>query len=132
MATIRKIIELNAPATQVMDALADFHHVHTRLAPGFVTDSKPDGNDARIVTFANGSIAREKLVTLDRAGRRLCYTIASERMTHHNASAELIPDGASKCRFVWTTDVLPDALASYIDQQMTDGAAVMKRTLEQR
>ena len=34
------------------------------------------------------------------------------------------------CRFVWTVDVLPDALAPYIDDMMTRGAAVMKATLE--
>jgi hypothetical protein len=34
--------------------------VHRRLAPGFVVDAKMDG-DARIVTFANGNIARERL-----------------------------------------------------------------------
>jgi hypothetical protein len=132
MATIRKIIELNVPAERAMDALADFQNVHTRLAPGFVTDSKADGDDVRIVTFANGSTAREQLVTLDRVGRRVCYTIASERMAHHNASAEIVPEGASRCRFIWTTDVLPDALAPYIDQQMGEGASVMKRALEQQ
>jgi hypothetical protein len=130
MATIRKIIELDVPADRVMDALADFQNVHTRLAPGFVTDSKPDGDDVRVVTFANGSSAREQLVTLDRAARRVCYTIASERMAHHNASAEIVPESASRCRFIWTTDVLPDALAPYIDQQMSEGAAVMKRAFE--
>ena len=56
--------------------------------------------------------------------------IASERMTHHNASAEIVPDGAGRCRFVWITDVLPDALAPYIEAQMTEGAKAMKARLE--
>ena len=130
MATIRKIINLNVPAEKVWAALADFHHVHTRLAPGFVTDSKPDGDDTRVVTFANGSTARETLVTMDTGMRRVVYHIRSERLTHHNASAELVPDGASRCRFIWTTDVLPDAIAPYVDGQMTEGARVMKAALE--
>lgn len=130
MATIRKIIELQTSAEHAWDALSDFQNVHTRLAPGFVTGSRQEGEDVRIVTFANGTTAREALVTMNHASRRVCYWIASERMTHHNASAEIIADGASHCRLVWTTDVLPDALAPYIDQQMSEGAKVMKHTLE--
>ena len=130
MASIRKIIDLNIPAEQAWSALADFQNVHTRLAPGFLTASKPDGDKVRIVSFANDSVARETLVSADPATRRLVYFIASERMTHHNASAEIVPDGPARCRFVWITDVLPDALAPYIDAQMTEGARAMKAQLE--
>jgi hypothetical protein len=130
MATIRKIFDLNVPAEEVWCALADFHHVHTRLAPGFVTDSTPDGDDTRIVTFANGSNARETLVTMDPGSRRVVYHIKSERLTHHNASAEVVPEGPNRCRFIWTTDVLPDTIAPYIDGQMVEGARVMKAALE--
>jgi len=129
MASIRKDIPLGIPPAKAWAALADFHNVHTRLAPGFVTDSRPDGDGARLVTFANGSTAREVLVTADATLRRLVYTIPSERMTHHSASAEIVADGEG-CRFLWTTDVTPDAIAPYIDAQMTEGAKVMKRTLE--
>jgi hypothetical protein len=130
MATIRKILELNVPAEKAWAALADFQNVHTRLAPGFLTGSEPDGDNVRIVSFANGTVARETLVTKDSSQRRLVYTIASERMTHHNASAEIVADGAARCRFLWTTDVLPDALAPYIEAQMGEGAKAMKAKLE--
>ncbi|MGZ6009479.1 MAG: SRPBCC family protein [Rhizomicrobium sp.] len=130
MATVRKEMHLNVPATKVWEALADFQNVHTRLAPGFVTSSCPDGDAARIITFSNGSIAKESLVTMDEGRRRLVYVVASERLTHHNASAEIVPDGADRCRFIWTTDFLPDALAPYIDAQMSEGAKAMKQALE--
>ncbi|HUO89424.1 MAG TPA: SRPBCC family protein [Rhizomicrobium sp.] len=130
MATIRKVFDLEVPSGKVWAALADFHNVHTRLAPGFVTDSKPEGDDTRIVSFANGSTARETLVTMDAGMRRLVYHIRSDRLTHHNASAELVADGADRCRVVWTTDVLPDAIAPYIDGQMSEGVRAMKLALE--
>ncbi|MBV9541183.1 MAG: SRPBCC family protein [Alphaproteobacteria bacterium] len=131
MATIRKIIDVNAPADKVWAALADFQNVHTRLAPVFLTGSTPDGENARIVSFANGTQAKETLVSADAASRRLVYFIAAnERIAHHNASAEVLSEGANRCRFVWTTDVLPDALAPYIDSQMTEGAKAMKAHLE--
>jgi hypothetical protein len=128
MASIRKEFFLNVSADCVWDVLRDFGAVHTRLAPGFVSDTKLDGN-ARIVTFANGSVAREELVTMDDAARRLVYMIRSEKLTHHNASAEVTASGDG-CRFVWTTDVLPNEIAPYISSQMDAGVGAMKTTLE--
>ena len=130
MASVRKEFIIEAPADKVWAALADFPAVHERVAPGFVTNSKPDG-EARIVTFANGSSAREMLIDSDAKQRRLVYAVmGSERLTHHNASAQVIAEGANKSRFVWTADFLPNALAPYIDGQMEQGSVVMKRTLE--
>lgn len=129
MASIRKELHLKASADTAWDALADFQNVHIRIAPGFVTASKPDGEGVRVVTFANGSVAREVLVTCDPALRRLVYTIPSERLTHHSASAEIVAEGTG-CRFIWTTDIAPDAMAPYIEAQMSAGAGVMQRTLD--
>ena len=129
MASIRKIIDVEAPIEKVWAALADFQNVHTRVAPGFVTDSRPEG-DIRIVTFANGSVARERLVTMDEALHRVVYAIVEGRPTHHSASVDLVAEGPKRTRFVWTTDVLPDALAPYIDGQMSEAVKLMKPALE--
>ena len=48
MASIHKEIPLPAPAADVWDAVRDFGALHTRLVPGFVLDTKLDG-EARIV-----------------------------------------------------------------------------------
>src|SRR5882672_11744453 len=55
MASIHKDILIDANPNDVWDALRDLGALHTRLVPGFVTDTKLDG-DARIVTFANGTV----------------------------------------------------------------------------
>jgi carbon monoxide dehydrogenase subunit G len=128
MATIKKEFTVDADAAQVWDALRDFGAVHTRLAPGFVTKTELDG-DTRIVTFANGSVAREDLVAMDEADRRLVYRIKSGRLEHYNASAQVFADGA-RCRFVWIADVLPDAVAPYIGSQMDLGVAAMRRRFQ--
>ncbi|HVZ90418.1 MAG TPA: SRPBCC family protein [Rhizomicrobium sp.] len=125
MATIRREIHLNADAGRVWEALKDFGAVDTRLVPGFVARCEIDG-EVRTVTFANGSVAREELVATDDASRRLVYTIRSERLKHHNASAEVIAEGRG-CRFVWTTDILPHEIAPYIGSQMDLGVEAMKR-----
>jgi len=130
MASLRKVISLAAPAERVWSALRDFGAVHERLAPGFVTSSTMEGDDVRVVTFFNGSSARETLVGRDETLRRLAYAIFGGRATHYAASAEVLEAEGGGCRFVWTVDVLPDAIAPYIDDMMTRGAAAMKATLE--
>jgi hypothetical protein len=130
MATIRKEFHLNASIEDVWDALRDFHAVHERLAPGFLVALEREPG-ARVVTFANGSVAREVLVSIEEDQRRLVYTIPSERLQYHGASAQVFPE-ASGCRFVWITDLLPDAMAPYVSAQMDEGVKAMTLTLEEK
>ena len=60
MATLRKEIPVASSAPPVWQRLRDFAQVHTKVAPGFLTDLKMDNGD-RIVTFFNGLVARERL-----------------------------------------------------------------------
>ncbi|CAN5182508.1 hypothetical protein BH10PSE11_BH10PSE11_07230 [soil metagenome] len=129
MASIHKEALLDAPPDRVWEAVRDFGAVHTRLARGFVTDCTMDG-DARIVTFANGTTARELLIDCDNARRRLVYAIVGERIKQHSASFQIIDDGAGGSRFIWTVDVLPNEIAPYISAQMDLGMLAMKATLE--
>ncbi|WP_315722470.1 MULTISPECIES: SRPBCC family protein [unclassified Bradyrhizobium] len=128
MASIQKEIPIAAPAAAVWDAVRDFGAVHIRLAPGFVTDTRLDG-DVRIVSFANGSVVREQLVDCNDERRRLVYAIKNQRITQHSASFQIFPEGEERCRMIWTTDVLPHEIAPYIEQQMELGARAMQDTL---
>ncbi|MDQ3758279.1 MAG: SRPBCC family protein [Actinomycetota bacterium] len=132
MASIHKEITIDARPEDVWDALRDFGAVHERLAPGFVVDARLDGDDARIVTFFTGSVAREVLVGVDEEARRLAYSVVEGPLpvTHHNASAQVLADGDGQARFVWITDVLPDAVAPHVDGLMAQGIAVIKQALE--
>jgi hypothetical protein len=129
MASIHKDIPIAAPAGEVWDAVRDFGALHTRLVPGFVLDTRLDG-DARIVSFANGTVARELLVDCDDARRRLVYAVVSERVKQHSASVQVIADGEARCRIVWIVDVLPHEIAPYIDGQMDVAAAAMQKAFE--
>ena len=112
MATLQEEFEVPAPAEQVWAVLREFGAVD-RLAPGFVTAcTLEEGGAVRAITFANGMQVRERLVALDDAARRIVYSASGGRTSHHNAAAQVIPLGPDRCRFVWTTDLLPDALAS--------------------
>jgi hypothetical protein len=111
----------------VWDAVRDVGAIHTRLAPGFVTDVRLEPG-ARVVTFANGMVARELIVTVDEAARRLVWSVVGGRMRHHNGAAQVLDDGAGGTRFVWTADLLPDELAAPIAGMMDDGLAAIRRT----
>ncbi len=127
MAAIQKDFIIDADPADVWDALRDFGALHTRLVPGFVTDTKLDG-DARIVTFANGSVAREVLVDSDDNRRRLVYAIKSEKLTQHSASAQVFAESDGRARFVWIADMLPNEVAPYMDSQMDLGAAAIQKS----
>ena len=82
MASIHKDIPIDAAPDDVWAAVRDFGAVHKRLAPGFVIDARLEG-DARIVTFANGTVARELLVDLrrDASAAGLCRDQRADQTT---------------------------------------------------
>ena len=128
MATVRKFVPLDVSAAEAWDAIRDWGAVHDRVARGFVVSTAVE-DGARVVAFANGLVAREVLVTLDDDCRRLAYSAAGERLTHHNASFEVAEDGGGCC-ITWTADLLPEEMAPLVSSMMDEGAAAMKRTLE--
>jgi carbon monoxide dehydrogenase subunit G len=130
MASIRREIVIQATPERVWDALRDVGAIHTRLAPGFVANVVLE-EGARIVTFGNGMTARELIVDLDDAARRLVWSARGGRMTHHNASAQVFPEGEGT-RFVWIADLLPHELAPAIAGMIEQGLAAIKQTLERR
>lgn len=129
MATIRKEFHSPQPPAKVWDALKDFPAVHERLAKGFVTATRMEPSGARVVTFINGSEAREWPVTSDDAERRLVYAIKDlPGFTHYSAAAQVFEDKGGS-RFVWTVDFTPDAMAKQLNGLMEMGAKAMSRTL---
>ena len=128
MATLRRQIALNAPASTVWSALRDFGAVHIRVAPGFLTKLDMDKDD-RIVTFFNGMVARERLVTADDENCRLVYSVVEGRASHYNAAVQVFPEGDGS-RLVWTIDLLPNDLAPAIGGMMDHATGFMKKALE--
>ena len=130
MASVHREILIGADPAAVWDALRDVGAIHTRLAPGFVTDVRLEG-EARVVTFGNGFVARELIVDVDEQARRLAWAAVGEPFTHYNASAQVFPDGPGRTRFVWIADLLPHEMAPTVTGLIEQGLTVIKRTLEQ-
>ena len=131
MASIHKEILIEARPEDVWAAIRDIGAIHRRLAPGFVVDTKLDG-DARIVTFGNGMVARELIVDIDDAVQRLVWSVVGGRMTHHNASLQVFADGENRSRVVWIAELLPTDLAGVVGAMIEQGMGVMQKTLRAR
>jgi carbon monoxide dehydrogenase subunit G len=131
MASIYREVQIRADPASVWDALRDVGALHRRLAPGFVTDVRLE-EGARVVTFGNGLVARELIVDIYDEAQRLVWSVVGGRMTHHNASAQVFPNGEGGSRFVWIADLLPHEVAPGIAAMMDQGLAAIKRTLEGR
>ena len=129
MATIRKEILTKAATAAVWDAVRDVGALHTRRVPGFVKDTRLEGA-VRVVTFGNGLVTREPIVTLDDGIRRLVWTVEGGLTSHYNSSVQVFEDGPGRTRIVWQSDFLPDSVATGIDTAMTAGAETMRRTLD--
>ena len=130
MATLRKEIHIEARPEVIWDAARDVGALHTRLVPGFVVDTQLEGN-ARIVTFGNGMVVRELIISVDDQRRRLAWTAIGGRTTHYNAVLEVLAE-RSGTRVVWTIDLLPDEMAEPVAAMQENGLAAMKETLERR
>src|ERR1700722_14028634 len=131
MATIRSELKTRAPASDVWSAIRDVGALHTRLAPGFVTNTKLEPG-ARIVTFVNGTVLREPIVTLDDEARRLVWTHEGGRASHYNGALQVteLVDGLTSV--VWTADFLPEEISGYMSQAIEAGIAAMQRSLDAR
>ena len=129
MATIKKVISTTASADAAWSALRDVGALHTRLVPGFVTDTKLEPG-ARIVTFGNGLVVREIIVTVDDDQRRVVWSAVGGSLTHHNGSAQVISAPSGTTTVVWIADFLPNEAAATMDSMMGQGMAIMKQTLD--
>jgi len=129
MSSIRKETFINASSQTVWDALRDVGSLHTRLVPGFVTDTRLEPG-ARIVTFATARVIRELFVDLNETdatpgvgrGRRTVSALQRLRPSVRRRSRS--------CRFVWIADLLPNELANDVATMMEQGLSVIKRTME--
>ena len=124
-------VSIEVSAEELWARVRDVGALHTRLVTGFVTDCRLE-EGARVVTFANGMVARELIVDLNDSDRRLVWSAVGGRLSHHNASAQVFADGANRSQLVWIADLLPHELAPAITQMIEQGLVAMKKTVEGR
>jgi hypothetical protein len=131
MASINKEIVIEAGADDVWEVIGDFAAGPSRMAPGFVVDTRAEAG-FRVVTFADGTVVRERCVDVDDASRRIVYSVVDGTVQpeHDNASMQVVADGERRCRLRWTRDLLPAELAAPMARAMSRGLEAVKRTLD--
>ena len=127
MASVHRAVPLDVSAEVAWQAIRDVEGT-ARLFPGVLADCRIE-EGARIVTFANGLVARELIVEVDEARRRLVYAVVGGRMTQHNASLQVFEVAGGACRVVWIADFLPDAMQGAVEALTDAGVAAMQRAL---
>ena len=91
--------------------------------------AKIEGN-TRVVTFGNGMIAREEIVSVDPTQHRVAWAVVGQQFRHYNGAAWVESDPKGGSRFFWSADLLPDEFAPQVEEMMTAGIEVVKQTLE--
>lgn len=130
MASIKQETVIERSAEHVWKVISDFATGPSRMAEGFVADTKAEG-DFRTVTFADGTVVRERRVAVDHDNRRIVYSVVGGVVEpeHDNAAMQVFDEG-ERCRFVWTRDVLPDELAAPMAKAMARGLEAIKQTFD--
>ena len=129
MGSVRREITTTARVDDVWSAIRDVGALHTRLVPGFVTDTKLEGA-VRIVRFGNGMVVREPIVTIDDDARRLVWWAEGGLTKHYNASVQVSANDDGSSKVIWIADFLPDSAATAIASAIDTGMMVMKQTLD--
>jgi hypothetical protein len=131
MASIRTEIEIDVDADLAWRVIGNWANGPVDMARGHVVSSHADGG-IRLVTFAAGTVARERLIARDETARRIVYSVIGDTVhpEHDNAAMQIVANGAGRCRFVWSRDVLPDELAEPLLSSMEAALPLIKRTLE--
>ena len=129
MATVRTILDTSASPVDVWAVIRDIGALHTRLAPGFVADTKLEPG-ARVVTFVNGMVIREPIVTLDDEARRLVWSAEGGWTSHYNASLQVAARPEGGATVVWVADFLPDDVKPQLTAALEAGTRAMKRSLD--
>jgi Polyketide cyclase / dehydrase and lipid transport len=130
MTSIAVEISTDASPAAVWDAVRDIGALHTRLVPGFVLATEPVAGGRR-VTFGNGMVVTEPIVSLNDGLRRLVWTVqgGSLGLAHYNAAVQVYSREIGGSRVVWTADILPDEAAVPVGAMMREGAIAMNTAL---
>lgn len=127
MATVWWEIPIAVSAETAWAALRRVDLAHELFSP-VLTAGTMDG-DIRTVTFANGLVARERVITVDEARKRVVYTVLGGVFDHHSASMQITPIDEVSCRFLWISDFLPDERAQMVAPLVEQGAAALAKNI---
>ena len=128
MATIHRDFPVDAPPEKAWAALRDVGRVNELIT--FLGEVTVEG-DRRTCSLGDLGTLDELIVSVDDETRRLAYTIRESPFgfEHHHASMQITENGGSGARFLWTTDVKPDAAAAALSEAIDGAVESLRATL---
>ncbi|MSO38123.1 MAG: SRPBCC family protein [Acidimicrobiia bacterium] len=128
MATMRQSVFIERAADDVWNLLRDPASVTTWFPQ--MTDVNIDGTERRI-TLASGLTLIETIVSNRDDLRRFQYRLTGPLpIESHLGTIDVIADGDSRCVVVYSTDVIPHALAFVLDGAVSDALVNLKNLME--
>ncbi len=129
MATMRQSVFIERAADEVWNLLRDPASVTTWFPQ--MTDVNIDGTERRI-TLASGLTLIETIVSNRDDLRRFQYRLTGPLpIETHLGTIDVIADGDNRCVVVYSTDVIPHALAFVLDGAVSDALANLKNLIEE-
>jgi len=133
MASIHHEATIDVGAGVAWARLRQVDQAHSLFAPVLVDGTFDRDAQTRTVRFANGMEAKERILDVDDARRRVAYTVVDGGgMSYHHASMRIVDAGPDHCRFEWVTDFLPAAFGDRIAPLIEAGTQALKANLEAR
>jgi hypothetical protein len=129
MATVVREIVIDAAPEKVWSAVGDFANGPLLTSPGVIIDCHLDQPDLRALTFADGTIARERLIARDEQARRIVWGWVGDEVVHDNTSMQVFAEDGTRSRLVWIHDTLPDELAGWLATAMDQFVPVVQQAL---
>jgi hypothetical protein len=129
LATIYKELTVKASPEFVWGAIRDVGAVHRRLAQGFVKEVVLEG-DERTVTFSNGVVVREQIISISDELQRLAYKYIGGRTSHSNCAFQVFAERNGSSKLLWVIDLLPEEAKAPIEKIVDLVLVAIKQTLE--
>jgi carbon monoxide dehydrogenase subunit G len=126
---VREII-IDAAPEKVWAAVGDFENGPAQTSPGVFVDCRLERPDLRVLTFADGTVARERLIARDEHSRRIVWGWVGAEVVHDNTSMQVFPHGEAQTRLVWIHDTLPDELTGRLAAAMDQLTPVFQQSLK--
>jgi uncharacterized membrane protein len=130
MASVIREILIDAPQDKVWAAVSDFANGPLQMSPGIFVRCDMVEPDVRALTFADGTVAKERLIARDEQAHRIVWGWVGDEVTHDNTSMQVFAQGEGQSRLVWIHDTLPDELTGWLATAMDQLAPVFQQALK--
>jgi hypothetical protein len=130
MASVIREIIIDAALADVWEAVNDFANGPLKMAPGVFVDCRMDEPDIRTLVFADGTVARERLIARDEQARRIVWGWVGDEVAHDNTSMQVFAADEARSRLVWIHDTVPDELTGWLATAMDQMVPVFQHALK--